>query len=166
MTETISAEAGPEIMRATQRGRRLALAQAVVGVVLLLPFLLVVLPLLNSGFNPMPAASQITLIKAILVGLAAMGVAAAAVLIRSGRKILRSGQCPAPDTWVWRDTKVIRGTPAIRLAWIYIVVAALCGILCVGLTAYILVVLNRLPPQFNLPKDIKIIEHRSFLGKQ
>lgn len=166
MTETASTEAGPEIMRATQRGRWLALAQAVVGVVLLLPFLLVVLPLLNSGFNPMPAAGQITLVKAILVGLAAMGVAAAAVLIRSGRKILHSGQCPAPDTWVWRDTKVIRGVPAIRLAWTYIVVAALCGILCVGLTGYILVVLNRLTPQFNPPQDVKIIEHRSFLDKQ
>lgn len=166
MINATSTEAGTEIARATRRGRWLSAVLAMFAIALIPPFLLVVLPFLNSGFNPPPTPSEANLIKAILVSLAAMGVVSGILMIQTGRNILRSGQCPPPRAWVWRDTKIIRGPHAVRLAWTYILLATLCCVLCVGMTGYILVLLNHMTPQFNLPNDVKVIEYRSIPGKK
>ncbi len=164
MNDTTPSDAQADIVRATKRGRWLSAALMAVAIALLLPFMFIVLPVLNSGFNPMPSPPQVLIIKGILVCLAALGVATGAITVYSGRRMLRSGQCPPPDAWVWRDTKVKRGLAATRLAWAYIVSAVACGILCVGLVAYILMVLDRVraPSSLKLPPGVKIIQQKSF----
>ena len=164
MNDTNPTEALPGVVRAAKQGRWFSAALTAVAIALLLPFIFVVMPALNSGFNPMPSARQILVIKSILVSLAGLSIVAGAIMIQSGRKILRTGQCPPPDAWVWYDTKVKQGTAAIRLAWTYIISAVICGILCAGLSAYILVVLDRLSPPFKLPPGVKIIEHKTSSG--
>lgn len=166
MNDTNSTDALPTVVRATKQGRWFSAALSAVAIGMLLPFMFVVMPALNSGFNPMPSARQILMIKSILAGLAGLSIVASAIMIQSGRKILRTGQCPPPDAWVWYDTKVKRGTAAIRLAWTYIISAVICGLLCAGLSAYILVVLDRLTPPYKLPPGVKIIEHKTASGKQ
>ena len=166
MNDTTIAETSPDIVRPTRRGRMLSAALVALTIALLLPFLFFVLPFLNTGFNPLPSPNQIMLIKAILVSVAALGVASGVALIQSGRKILRSGQCPPPDAWVWRDTKIVRGARAILLGRAYIISATLCCVLCVGLVAYMLVVLDRVKPRFNLPPGVKIIDPAAYPNKK
>jgi hypothetical protein len=166
MNDTTIPETKPDIVHPTRRGRMLSAALVVLTIALLLPFMFFVLPFLNTGFNPLPLPNQIMLIKAILVSVAALGVASGVTLIQSGRKILRTNQCPPPDAWVWRDTKVVRGSRAILLGRIYIVSAALCCVLCVGLTGYVLVVLDQIKPGFNLPAGAKLIEYQTYTNKK
>lgn len=166
MNDTNPTEALPAVVRATKQGRWFSAALAAAAIALLLPFMFVVMPALNNGFHPIPSARQILTIKSILVGLAGLSIVGSVIMIQSGRKILRTGQCPPPDAWVWYDTKVKQGATAIRLAWTYIVSAVICGVLCAGLSAYILVVLDRLTTSYKLPPGVKIIEHKTASGKQ
>ena len=158
MNDTNSTEGLPGVVRATKQGRWFAAALTAAAIALILPFIYFVIPALNAGFNPMPSARQLLIIKGILVALAGFGVLAGAIMIQTGRKILRSGQCPPPDAWLWYDTKIKRGAAAIQLAWAYIITAVICCLLCIGMVGYILVVLDRLPPSLTLPPGVKIIE--------
>ncbi len=155
-----------DVIRATPKSRRRAALLVGFTLGLALPFLFFVLPLLNRSVNPLPSPSEITVIKGLLVSIAALGVVTSAVVLQFGRKILRSGQCPPNDTWVWRDTKIQRGEQARRLAWAYIISALISGILCIGLVVYSLVVLGRVSAQtpIKLPQGVKLIEQKSLPG--
>ena len=152
------------VMHATPRGRRLLTLLLILAAGVLALFLRFGLPYFTAMLNTAtpPAANAILLIKCCFAGLAVLGVASAAGLIIHARSILRSRQCPPPGAWVWRDTRIVRGTQAARRAWLYIVVAIVCCLACIGLAIYIALMLDRLAPHYRLPPGVTIIQQKSF----
>src|SRR4051794_1163720 len=120
-----ASENPPDLMRATPHGRRLAAFLAIFAIALIVLFQVYAFPYFNTiidSTSTPPSADAIRIVKSIFFGIAALGVASSPVLILHAQKFLQPRQCPPPDAWLWRDTKVMRGTKAVRFAWAYIAV--------------------------------------------
>lgn len=150
----------PGIVRATPRGRLLAAGLLAIAIALLVFFQLVVLPFIEAGLSSNPSPQLIATLKYIFVAFSALAILPAIALIVTGRKILKCGQSPAPDAWVWRDTKIKQGKEAIRIAWICIASGALACLLCVLFVAYIWLLFDQLVPQHKLRPGVTILQQQ------
>lgn len=160
MDDTDRDERVSDIVRASTRGRLLLALAALIALGLLAAFHYFALPFLSSTFGPAPPHHAVTTIRYALIGITA-GVAFAGMLvIWYGKKISRQGQFPLPGASVWRDTPVKRGRAAVRIAWLHYAAGAFLSILCIVLSAYIWMTIDRLAPQFKLPPGVTILQHR------
>lgn len=150
----------PDTMRATSRGRVLSAALLVLALAVLAFFQLYVLPSVQSSLRPPFPPNAVTSLKFLFAGFSALAILPAIAMIAVGRKILRSGQCPPPDAWVWRDTRIKRGREAIRMAWICIVSGALAALACAALAAYIWIMFDRVIPQHQLRPGVTILQEQ------
>lgn len=150
-----------DILPATRRGRwRVALLTATAMATLAgfqflaLPQLLAVLD--NATGQP-PTIHSLRLLQALFIGLGLVGSMTAAIVLHNGLQILRSGQTPPNDDWLWQDTPVVRGVKARRRAWINKVTALLTGLICAVLVVYIVLTLQRFAP-YTLRDGVSIVE--------
>ncbi|HEX2531715.1 MAG TPA: hypothetical protein VHK70_09630 [Burkholderiaceae bacterium] len=156
----------PDTVYATMRGRLVSVTLVAGATGLALLFWLVALPLLETTLRSSPPApNALRLARAVLIGFAGVGLLASLALITHACKILRHGQYPAPGAWVWRDTKIVRGRPAIRYARTCIVVATITGIACLGLAAYIWMALDRLALGIQLPEGVTLVRQKILLSR-
>jgi hypothetical protein len=151
----------PGMIRATPRGRLLSAALIALAIVLSAVFQFLVRPSIRDIVGAHSTPEAIIIVKYSLIGFAALAIAPAIILIVIGRKILRNRQYPPPNAWVWRDTPVKRGKPAIRIAWTCIITGVLAGVLCAGLVAYIWLAFERIEPQHPSRPGIVILQERS-----
>jgi hypothetical protein len=150
----------PDVIRATPRGRVLSVVLIALAIALLAFFQLFVLPSIQSVLGASPLPNTIATLKYIFSGFAALAIVPAIAMIATGRKILRSGQYPPPNAWVWRDTRIKRGRDAIRIAWICIIAGALAGLICAAFVAYIWVMFDRIVPQHRLRPGVVILQEQ------
>jgi hypothetical protein len=127
----------PNVVRATRIGKILAAILLVVGIGLLALFQFYLTPLLKAVLGLSPPINGMRIVKTIFISLSVSGMASGLVMAWYGRKIRRCGQCPPPDAWLARDTRVRRGKSAINIAWIYIGGGTLIGIMCIVLGVYV-----------------------------
>jgi hypothetical protein len=146
-----------ETMPASAKGRGLLVAVVLFSIGLAGAFYWWALPYFRE-VTLHPTSEALRHIKIAFYGMAMLGTATAIVLAYYAYQILHTGQCPPPNAWMWRPTRIIRGKPAIRRAWSYIVVAALSWIICLSLSIYI----GRLLDQFNAIPHVKIIQQKFF----
>ena len=151
----------PDMVRATPRGRMLATVLVALTIALLAFFQLVVLPFINASLSVNPSLQTITTLKYGFACFAAVAILPAIMIIATGRKILVCGQCPLPNAWMWRDTKIKRGTDAVRIAWLCIVSGALACLLCTAFVMYIWIMIDRFVPEHNLRSGVTVLQQRS-----
>ena len=130
-------EAKAEIVRATRAGKISAALLGLVGIGLLALFQFYLFPLLKSMVAAAPPPHGLSIVKTAFIALGGLGTLCGLVMIWYGRKILRSGQCPPPDAWLARDTRLRRGPLAKRFGWTYIVCGALACALCLALAVIV-----------------------------
>ena len=74
-------------------------------------------------------------------GFGALAAAVAGIgmyFVRAGRRILTSGQVPAPGTWVLRETRIIRGPKAVLRGRVTAALGAILVLVSIGAVAYVL----------------------------
>ena len=151
-----------DIVRATSRGRWILLLAIALAIGALAYYYFAALPFLKASLSGGLTPHALVTIKSVLIGIAAASVLFGFFIVRYGQKILRNGQFPLSDAWVWRDTAVKRGIHARRFAWLHILVGILVGLLCVGLALYIWITIERfIVPQHKLPPGVIILHEGS-----
>ena len=150
-----------DILPATRRGRwRVALLTAM-AMATLCGFQFLALPqllaILNDVNGQPPTLHSLRLLQTLFIGLGLLGVATAAIVLHNGLQILRRGQTPPNDFWLWRDTPVIRGAKARWRGWINLITALLTGLICAGLVVYIVLTLQHFSP-YTLRDGVSIVE--------
>jgi hypothetical protein len=134
---------GSDIAKANPRGRALLACAVLFALGLVAAFWFYAIPLMNSAATKAAPLDAIAMIKALFVAAAGLGAMTAFAWIVYARRILSHRQDPPPGAWLWRDTKIVRGDAAVRRAWLSITAAlAMCAV-CIGLTIYITIVLDR-----------------------
>ena len=159
---TPAPEAKAEIVRASRAGKISAALLVLIGIGLLAVFQFYLFPLLKSMVAGTPPPHALLIIKTAFIALGGLGALCGLVMIWYGRKILRSGQCPPPDAWLARDTKLRRGQLAKRFAWTYIVCGALACVLCLALAAIVATLHLPFEHRWNQPV---IILQQKYSGK-
>jgi formate hydrogenlyase subunit 3/multisubunit Na+/H+ antiporter MnhD subunit len=132
-----------EIAKADPRGRALLAGAVIFALGLVAAFQFAMLPLMNSAASKAAPLQAIAMVKAILVAAAGLGAITAFIWIVYARRILRHRQDPPPGAWLWRDTKIVRGEAAVRRAWMSIAAALVMCAVCIGITVYIAIKLDR-----------------------
>jgi hypothetical protein len=150
-----------DVVRSTRRGRVLSTLLLALAIALLGLFQFLVLPFVSASLNANPTPQSIATLKYLFLGFAALAILPAVAMIASGRRILKCGQTPVPDAWVWRDTRVRRGRDAARIAWICIAAGALACLLCVAMVAFIWATFDRIVPENGLRPGVILLEQRS-----
>lgn len=151
-------ESDPDILRATPRGKALSTALIVLALAALTFLQIYLLPSLQTALRPPLAPDAIASLKFMFAGFTALAILPAIAMIIIGKKILESGQCPPPNAWVWRDTRIKRGRNAIRIAWISIVSGTLAALACAVLAAYVWIMFDRIVPQHTLRPGVTILQ--------
>jgi Na+-driven multidrug efflux pump len=163
-----SIENSSDVVRATPQGRGLSALLILLAIGLVVLFQFVGFPYLKSMLGTSsapPSPNAIRIIKAVFFGIAVLGITTAVVLLAYARKILRLQQCPPPDAWLWRDTRVVRGSKAIRYAKMYMTAAIVTCIASIAFAIYIALMLDRLErpaPQHKPQSGITILQQKSF----
>lgn len=152
----------PDIVRATRAGKISAGVLVMVGIGLLALFQFYFLPVLKSVVGTSPPPNGMLIVKTAFIALGGLGMLCGLVMVWYGRKILRSGQCPPPDAWLARDTKLRRGHLAKRFAWAYIACGAVACILCLALAGFMATMLQPLAREVHQPV---IILQQKYSGK-
>jgi hypothetical protein len=150
----------PDMIRASSRGRLLSAAAVAMAIALLALFQFFVLPFISKSLNANPSQQTIAHLKYLFIGFAALAILPAIAMIATGRKILRCGQCPLPNAWVWRDTGIKRGSDAIRIGWICIASGVVVCVSCIALAAYIWTMFDRIVPQHKLRPGVIILQQK------
>jgi hypothetical protein len=121
-----------EIMRAdpARKGQAFALIAALIVAGVLLK--LVALPALLRWLNVSDNALLLQRVALVFDGLAVLMLASAAYAGWHASRILRSNQSPPPNTWLLRDTRIVRGGAARLRGWVVMV----CAVAFVVLTVY------------------------------
>jgi hypothetical protein len=158
--DTGSPMSPPGVVRATSRGRLLSAALLAFAIALLAFFQFFVLPFISASLQADPAPRTIANLKYLFVGFAALAILPAMAMIATGRKILRCGQCPVPNAWVWRDTRIKRGGDAIRIGWICIVSGSAACLACIALSAYIWTMFERIAPQHKPRPGVTVLQQK------
>ena len=155
----------PEMMRATRAGKWRSAILALLAVLALIGFQLIALPLvldLLADVSGTPAGgATVRKVQWLFIGLCGIGLVTAGILIMNARQILRSGQAPANDFWLWRDTPIVRGVAARRLAWISIAAAIATMLVCIALTVFIFQTLEKIAPHALRP-GVTILHQKSW----
>lgn len=157
-------EAKAEFVHASRAGKISAALLILVGIGLLALFQFYLFPLLKSMVAEVPPPHALSIIKTAFFTLGGLGALCGLVMIWYGRKILRSGQCPPPDAWLARDTKLRRGPLAKRFGWTYIVCGALACILCLALAAIVATLHLPLERRWNQHQPVIILQQK-YSGK-
>ena len=153
------------MVRATTTGRLFCICVVVLCIVLIALFFLYVLPILRISMIQTPPAHAVLIIKATLVIFTAIGIVFGGLAIQQGVRILRLGQYPLPNAWVWRDTTIIRGPRSNGIGWFSIILGIMTCIVSIGLTGLILYSFSNLTmdtPEYKLRKDIKILQEKKY----
>lgn len=161
MTQMTEPASSSGILRATPRTRLLLSVLLGLALTLLLLCLFVAIPFLEKALNTIPS-SNLNAIKDILIGFACIAMLAGVGTIFSGRKILRSGQYPPADAWVWRDTIIRHGSSAIKFGWLHIAIGALICTIGLGSTFYVWHLIDQAIPYSRLGKHVVIIKRQTF----
>jgi hypothetical protein len=164
LTPVPEAEAKAEIVRASRAGKISAALLVLVGIGLLALFQFYLFPVLKSTVAVTPPPHALLIVKAAFFTLSGLGALCGLVMMWYGRKILRSGQCPPPDAWLARDTKVRRGPRAQRFGWTYIVCGALACALCLALAAIVATLHLPLERRWNQHQPVIILQQK-YSGK-
>ena len=135
LTAAPEPEARTEIVHASRAGKISAALLVLVGIGLLALFQFYLFPLLKSLLAGASSPHALLIVKTAFFTLGGFGALCGLVMIWYGRKILRSGQCPPPDAWLARDTRLRRGQLAKRFGWTYIVCGALACTASLALAA-------------------------------
>jgi formate hydrogenlyase subunit 3/multisubunit Na+/H+ antiporter MnhD subunit len=158
MTQPDNTEDTVEVAAATTRGRVVAAALLLVCVLLVAGFQLFALPFMNSMLGSPLTSDSIYRIKSGFTGLAALVILPALFMMFTGWRIIRRGQFPLPDAWVWRDTRIKRGAPAKRIGRLCIAAGVLACLVCVAMLAYAWIAFDRLLPAHELRPGIVIVK--------
>lgn len=160
-TNTIS-ETGAlnDIVKATRRDRIGSALLILLCVLLVASFWLVVRPYIDNLLAEATASNGMYRIKLVFVGLALLGIVPALVMIATGWRIGRYQQYPLPNTWVWRDTKIKRGTPAVRIGQLCIGSGIVACIVCIAMLAYAWNSFSHLQPSHKLRPGTVILQQK------
>jgi hypothetical protein len=161
MTTTAPDQPEPDIARATPRGRILLACGFLFALAMVSAFRFYVLPLLQSVVATAPRADAVVAVKLVFAGIATIGTLLAVGWLLYGRAIVRSRQYPPPRAWLWRDTKIIRGAPAVRRGRWSIAAAIATALLCIGLALYITITIDRLAARTKLPPNVTIVNEKT-----
>ncbi len=157
----MSSDIPADILPATRRGRWRVALLTVMAIATLAGFLFLAFPqllaLLEDAAAQPPTMHSLRLLQALFIGLGLLGVMTAAIVLHNGLQILRRGQTPPNDVWLWHDTPIVRGVKARRRGWINIVTALLTGLICCSLVVYIVLTLQRFSP-YTLRDGVTMVE--------
>lgn len=159
MNQQNLSESAPDIIPASKHGRLFLglLIAAALGVLALYQF--VALPYLMKSLSKTPPVNLPT-IKAILIVCASIGAIMGLGVGWYGRKIIRAGQYPLANAWVWRDTVIQHGRRARQFGWMHIATGALICLLCVGITLILWNMMASLAPQHKLRPGVVILQEK------
>src|ERR1035437_9261826 len=155
----------PEVIRATRRSQLTSAVLVILVIASSIAFVFFALPLMTTLPGVSPVSNAPTLFKAMLLIIASLGVLCGAIMIRSGREIMRCGQYPTSDMWLIRDTRVKRGRDAVRMAWVCFISGVLACVWSIGLALYIWMTLERTMP-LKLPPGVTIVQQKSLFGSK
>jgi hypothetical protein len=124
-----------EILRTDPDQRRKIQRLIVAMVVIALLFWWFALPALKDWVTVPDESTYVRRMETIFYALAAVLFATSGYALWFARRILVSAQSPPPGTWVWRDTRVLRGDHARARGW-WVVACALSFVLLGGFTAF------------------------------
>jgi hypothetical protein len=106
-----------EWMPASVPGLRwLPLGFVAVGAIVLLLLVFDFMPWLRGQLHELPLGEALTLLRHIFFGVAATLVFIGTLIIRSAWRVWRSGQAPAPGSFLLVETRIVRGDAARRRA--------------------------------------------------
>lgn len=147
-----------DIVKATARGRVLSVAVFVLALAIVAVFQFITMPVINATLagNPTPATAGT--LKWIFAGFAALAVIPSAAMIFIGRKIVRCGQYPLPNAWVWRDTPIRRGDQARRMGKLCITSGTFAGVVCLALITYIWTMFDTLSSTPQLRPGVTVLQ--------
>jgi hypothetical protein len=148
----------PKVVHTTRRARLLLSASLLLVLVFFLLCQFVAIPFLKTALNRVPPSNLAT-IKSMLIGFALICTVAGIGTILYGRKILRNGQYPPDNAWVWRDTLIQHDQPAVRFAWFHIVIGVLICIIGIGSAIYLWRVIDQAMSHAN-QKPFVILEQK------
>ena len=149
-----------EFVRATPRGRLFSVALFVLSVALIAVFQFAVIPKINASLGH-PTVGMTHMLKWTFSGFTALALLPAAALMIIGCKVLRIGQHPLPNAWVWRDTPIKHGDDAKRIGKLCMISGAIAWMICLALVAYIWIVFDRLSPALQLRPGITLLQSRT-----
>lgn len=137
-----------KVVRTTRRARLLLGASLLLVLVFFLLCQFVAIPFIKTALNRVPP-SNLAMIKGILIGFALICTLVGLGTILYGRKILRNGQYPPDNAWVWRDTLIQRGQPAVRFAGFHIAIGVILCVIGIGSAIYLWHVIDQAVPHAN-----------------
>ncbi|MGZ5818472.1 MAG: hypothetical protein ACXWJD_06970 [Burkholderiaceae bacterium] len=160
MNEQTPSESSPEMLPATRRSRLLLCASLLLVLVFFLLCQFVAIPVLKTALST-ATRSDLIIVKSILAGFSFIAMLAGLATLLYGRKILRSGQYPPNNAWVWRDTHIQRGRIAIRFGWAHVATGILMAIIGIGSALYIWRLIDQALPHSNSKRHYIILQQKS-----
>jgi hypothetical protein len=115
-----------EVVKAMPRQRAIALLSIALlaGLLVLLLNRYALMPWLRDYLTVADRSTGLLRFRQVMAVVALVPLAGATIPALQAWNILRTGQFPAPDAWVWRDTPVRRG----RAAQLRAVLLSLCAL--------------------------------------
>jgi uncharacterized protein YneF (UPF0154 family) len=126
----------PEILRATPRARSLLSALVLLVLAFFVACQFVALPYLKAALTTAPPSNQ-PVIRTMLIGFASIATLIGLWTILYGRKIIRRGEYPPANAWVWCDTVIKHGRAATQFGLAHIVSGLLMCIIGIGAPLYL-----------------------------
>jgi len=126
--------ADPDILRSDPEQRRKLQWLIAVTIAVVLVLSLFGLSALKHASDTPDTRALTRQLEMVFYGLGALLLATAVYAVWYARRIFGSSQYPPPDSWVWRDTRLLRGDRARGRGWWVVVCAAVSLLLAVYAT--------------------------------